>query len=90
MKKISDYSAQMEKFIREVNLPGGVLSTLYEPISYALASGGKRLRPSLLLMTADAFGGKAAEAFAPAAGIEVFHNFTLLHDDVMYNSDTRR
>ncbi len=90
MKKISDYSAQMEKYVREVNLPGGVLSTLYQPISYALASGGKRLRPSLLLMAADAFGGKAADAFSPAAGIEVFHNFTLLHDDVMDNSDTRR
>ncbi len=90
MKKISDYSALMEKYVREVNLPGGVLSTLYQPISYALASGGKRLRPSLLLMAADAFGEKASDAFAPAAGIEVFHNFTLLHDDVMDNSDTRR
>lgn len=90
MKKISDYSALMEKAIRDITLPGNELSTLYEPISYALASGGKRLRPSLLLMAADVFGGKASEAFAPAAGIEVFHNFTLLHDDVMDNSDTRR
>ncbi|MDE6716829.1 MAG: polyprenyl synthetase family protein [Muribaculaceae bacterium] len=90
MKRISDYSAQMEKSIREINLPGGILDTLYQPISYALASGGKRLRPSLLLMAADCFGGKATEAFSAAAGIEVFHNFTLLHDDVMDNSDTRR
>lgn len=90
MRKISDYSAQMEKYIRDVNFPGGVLSTLYQPISYALASGGKRLRPSLLLMAADAFGGKAVEAFSAAAGIEIFHNFTLVHDDVMDNSATRR
>ncbi|MDE6296380.1 MAG: polyprenyl synthetase family protein [Muribaculaceae bacterium] len=90
MKRISDYSAEMEKYIREITLPGGVLSTLYEPISYALASGGKRLRPSLLLMAADVFGGKTADAFPAAAGIELFHNFTLLHDDVMDNSDTRR
>ena len=90
MKKISDYSALMEKNVRDLTFPGEELSSLYSPVSYALASGGKRLRPSLLLMAADCFGGKTEEAFAPAAGIEVFHNFTLLHDDVMDNSDTRR
>ena len=90
MKKISDYSALMEKYIRDITLPGDELSSLYAPISYALSSGGKRLRPSLLLMSADAFGGKKEDAFSAAAGIEVFHNFTLLHDDVMDNSDTRR
>ncbi|MDE7412257.1 MAG: polyprenyl synthetase family protein [Muribaculaceae bacterium] len=90
MRRISDYSAQMEKAVRDITLPGGVLSTLYEPISYALASGGKRLRPSLLLMAADSFGDSASKAFSAAAGIEVFHNFTLLHDDVMDNSSTRR
>jgi len=90
MKKISDYSALMEKYIRDIKLPGGELSSLYEPITYALASGGKRLRPSLLLMAADAFGTNKGDAFKAAAGIEMFHNFTLLHDDVMDNSDTRR
>ena len=90
MKKISDYSALMEKAIRDITFPGGELASLYEPIAYALSSGGKRLRPSLLLMTADSFGGETASAFAAAAGIEVFHNFTLLHDDVMDNSETRR
>lgn len=94
MKKISDYSALIEKFIRDLEFPGGALTGLYEPISYALVSGGKRLRPSLLLMAADSFsnGGEEAvrEAYSAAAGIELFHNFTLLHDDVMDNSDTRR
>lgn len=90
MKAFSDYSALMEKAIRDMELPGGVLDTLYRPIEYALESGGKRLRPSLLLMTADAFGNAADVAFSPAAGIEVFHNFTLLHDDVMDKSDMRR
>lgn len=48
------------------------------------------MRPALMMMTADAFGGNADEASIPAAGIEMYHNFTLLHDDVMDNSDTRR
>lgn len=90
MKKISDYSALMEKAIRDIAFPGGELASLYEPIAYSLVSGGKRLRPSLLLMTADSFCGETAGAFAAAAGIEVFHNFTLLHDDVMDKSETRR
>lgn len=48
------------------------------------------MRPALMMMTADAFGGNAEAASIPAAGIEMYHNFTLLHDDVMDNSDTRR
>lgn len=90
MKAFSEYSALVEKSLRELQFPAGVLSSLYDPISYALSAGGKRLRPALLLMTADAFGGNAESAFRPAVGIEMYHNFTLLHDDVMDNSDTRR
>ncbi len=90
MKTFSEYSALVEKSLRELQFPAGVLSSLYDPISYALSAGGKRLRPALLLMTADAFGGNAESAFRPAVGIEMYHNFTLLHDDVMDNSDTRR
>ena len=90
MKTFSEYTGVIEKSLGELILPGGELASLYEPIAYALAAGGKRLRPALLLMAADAFGCKAEEAFRPAVGIEMFHNFTLLHDDVMDNSDTRR
>lgn len=90
MKKISDYSAVVEKTIRDITLPTGELASLYEPVSYAMAAGGKRLRPALLLMTADSFGGEEVNAADPAIGIELFHNFTLLHDDVMDNSETRR
>lgn len=66
--------------------------TLYTPIEYGLTAGGKRLRPALMLMTAHAFGGDDAvrKALRPAVGIETFHNFTLLHDDVMDHSDLRR
>lgn len=90
MNKISDYSAQIEKVIRDLEFPGGNLSGLYEPISYSMTAGGKRLRPSLLMMTADAFGDAASKAEKAAVGIEMFHNFTLLHDDVMDKSDMRR
>ncbi len=63
---------------------------LYAPITYGMQAGGKRLRPTLLLMAADAFGGDPDKALKAAAGIEMFHNFTLLHDDVMDKSELRR
>lgn len=88
--KFSDYTMRIEEVLQDITYPGGELSGLYEPISYALDAGGKRLRPALLLMTAEAFGGDPALAESAAAGVEMFHNFTLLHDDVMDNSDLRR
>jgi len=63
---------------------------LYEPIQYTLGLGGKRLRPTLLLAACDMFGGDIGKASAAAVGIEVFHNFTLLHDDLMDKSPLRR
>jgi len=63
---------------------------LYEPIGYTLASGGKRLRPTLALIAARVFGGKEEEVMPAALALEVFHNFTLLHDDVMDKADVRR
>lgn len=81
---------RIAKVLRDISYPGGRLAGLYEPIEYALDAGGKRLRPSLLLMTADAFGGNTEVAEEAAVGVEIFHNFTLLHDDVMDKSDLRR
>lgn len=63
---------------------------LYEPIAYTMALGGKRLRPVLTLMACETLGGNAADALNAALGIELFHNFTLLHDDVMDRADVRR
>lgn len=63
---------------------------LYLPIEYTLCSGGKRLRPSLCLMACSALGGPIEQAIAPALGLEIFHNFTLLHDDLMDNDEVRR
>ncbi|MCQ2340733.1 MAG: polyprenyl synthetase family protein [Paludibacteraceae bacterium] len=63
---------------------------LYEPIGYTLAAGGKRLRPTLCVIGAQIFGG-AEETVLPAAlALEIFHNFTLLHDDVMDKAEVRR
>jgi len=63
---------------------------LYEASRHLVDAGGKRLRPSMLLLAAEAAGGDA-EAFAPAAvSIELIHNFTLIHDDIMDNADVRR
>lgn len=90
MKTTAEYSTEIESALRSLDLPGGKLSTLYGPVAYGLSAGGKRIRPVLTLMGADAFGKSHAEAILPAIGIETFHNFTLLHDDVMDKSDMRR
>ena len=63
---------------------------LYMPIIYSMSGGGKRLRPVLLLLSAEVFGGSAEEAMPAALAVEIFHNFTLLHDDIMDNADVRR
>ncbi len=63
---------------------------LYQPIEYTMSSGGKRLRPTLLLASAEAFGAEAETVKDQCLGIEMFHNFTLLHDDVMDGADLRR
>ncbi|MDA3905642.1 MAG: polyprenyl synthetase family protein [Bacteroidales bacterium] len=63
---------------------------LYDPIIYTLAIGGKRLRPMLTMLTCDIFDGDIQQAIYPALGLETFHNFTLLHDDIMDNAPIRR
>jgi len=63
---------------------------LYGPISYTLAMGGKRLRPVMVLLACNLFTDKVEKAFPAAMAIEVFHNFTLLHDDIMDHAEMRR
>lgn len=63
---------------------------LYAPIDYTLRLGGKRIRPVLTLMACDMFGGDIKEALPQAIAIELFHNFTLVHDDIMDNAPIRR
>ena len=63
---------------------------LYEPIQYSLSQGGKRLRPLLALMGCSIFNGNLSKVVNPAIGLEIFHNFTLLHDDIMDQAPIRR
>lgn len=63
---------------------------IYEPMKYILDGGGKRIRPMLLILCCEAAGGKADDALNAATAIEILHNFTLVHDDIMDNADTRR
>ena len=64
--------------------------SLYEPVKYILESGGKRLRPLITLYISELFNGKRTVALPAAAALEIFHNFTLAHDDIMDNSSIRR
>jgi geranylgeranyl diphosphate synthase, type II len=68
------------------NLP----KSLYDPCQYALETGGKRLRPFLVIMSAQAVGGKPKSVYNAAMAVEILHNFTLIHDDIMDNADIRR
>lgn len=63
---------------------------LYEPIAYTMSAGGKRVRPQLAMIACEMFGGKPEEVAPVAMALEVFHNFTLLHDDVMDHASVRR
>ena len=89
MKPFQEYLDTVNQAIAAIPYPDQPRQ-LYEPISYHMALGGKRVRPVLTLMACDAMGGDPAVAINAAVGIEMFHNFTLLHDDVMDNADVRR
>ena len=64
--------------------------SLYDPCGYALETGGKRLRPFLVMLSAKAVGGKFSNVSNAALAVEILHNFTLIHDDIMDNADIRR
>jgi len=89
MRKLEDLQALIANSVGELKFPI-YPAELYEPISYILSIGGKRMRPALLLMACDLFGGDVEAALSPALAIEVFHNFTLMHDDIMDNAPIRR
>lgn len=87
--KTEYFSDIIESAIKRIDYPAEPRG-LYEPIRYTLEGGGKRLRPVLLLAAAAAYGLTPEKAVTQALGIEMFHNFTLLHDDVMDKADVRR
>lgn len=88
MKTIKEYSAIINSAIAGMSY--GEPKSLFNPISYTMEGEGKRLRPVLTLAVADALGVDVDKAVKPALGMELYHNFTLLHDDIMDNSPTRR
>ena len=89
MNELSDLQALISDAVNKLTFPEHP-GQLYDPISYILSLGGKRMRPALLLMACELFGGDANKAIPPALAIEVFHNFTLMHDDIMDNAPLRR
>src|SRR5471030_1926198 len=89
MKKLEDLQAIISEAVKKLDFPE-YPAELYEPISYILSLGGKRMRPALLLLACDLFDGDVDAAVQPALAIEVFHNFTLMHDDIMYKAPLRR
>ena len=89
MKSIQELSSLISGELSSIKYPKNPLS-LYEPIEYILDLGGKRMRPILVLMAHQLFGKNIEKAIPPALAIEIFHNFTLLHDDIMDNAPLRR
>jgi geranylgeranyl diphosphate synthase type II len=89
--ELSRYSQLIEETLSEFSrtLPQSP-EGLYEPMRYTLANGGKRMRPLLVLAGAGLFTRKVEPALPAALGIELFHNFTLLHDDIMDQAPLRR
>lgn len=89
MVTLKEISALIDQGIANLSIPAKP-EGLYGPIRYTMESGGKRLRPTLLLTCAAACGGDIKKSLPQALGLEMFHNFTLLHDDVMDNAEVRR
>ncbi|WP_214225150.1 polyprenyl synthetase family protein [Pedobacter sp. B4-66] len=89
MHSPSELLKHVEQAISEIQYPT-YPGNLYEPISYIMSLGGKRVRPTMLLMAVDLFSGDIIKALPAAMAIETFHNFTLIHDDIMDNAPLRR
>lgn len=89
MQAIAKQSAYLETEISRLDFPAQP-SNLYDPLRYFLKLGGKRMRPMLTLMGAELFGAPAPNALHAALAVEIFHNFSLIHDDIMDEAPLRR
>ena len=89
MEKIKQLQQDFADFLAQTDL-NGQPKELYEPISYTLLQSGKRLRPVLCLLANEMFDGDEQQALWPALALETFHNFTLIHDDIMDKAPLRR
>ena len=86
---MKDYIQIFEDFLKK-EIDHNTPKNLYDPVKYILDSGGKRLRPLITLFITDLFTGNIKNALPASAALEIFHNFTLAHDDIMDNSLMRR
>lgn len=89
MQKIESYTRLIENTLARQDFDSEP-AELYAPISYILSLGGKRLRPAMVLAACDLYGGELSDAVMPALGIEIFHNFSLIHDDILDKAPLRR
>ncbi len=89
MNTYTHYYQLIEKAIAENKVIGNPIE-LYEPVNYMMGLGGKRLRPVLVLMANELFGGNGQDALPAALAVEMFHNFSLVHDDIMDKALIRR
>lgn len=89
MKKIEIFQRQIKDYLEDLDFEKSP-PELYQPMKYAITMGGKRLRPLLTLIACDMFGGKTEKALHAAVAFEIFHNFTLVHDDIMDKAPLRR
>ena len=89
MNKFNDYIKDLNDYIDKYLL-SNYPSNLYDPVKYVLQNGGKRVRPLFTLFISDLFSEKINNALPAAASLEIFHNFTLVHDDIMDNAIIRR
>lgn len=90
MQSFQELAAAFESRIAARPLFPAEPSTLYEPLRYFIALGGKRIRPVLCLMGAELFDAVTDDAWHAATAVELFHNFTLIHDDIMDKAPLRR
>ena len=86
---LTQYQTAFLSYMKE-QLPEKSPASLYEPVSYIMQLDGKRIRPVLALLAADAVGGSFKNALPAALAVEVFHNFSLVHDDIMDDAPLRR
>ncbi|MDR2914222.1 MAG: polyprenyl synthetase family protein [Tannerella sp.] len=89
MLSVEQISERVESEISKIDFEMSP-QCLFEPIKYILALGGKRIRPSMTIIASNIYNDNIEKAIKPALGMEVFHNFTLLHDDLMDQADKRR
>ena len=89
METIKQLQQDFADFLAKTNF-NGQPKELYEPIAYTILQSGKRLRPMLCLLANEMFGGDEQQALWPALALETFHNFTLIHDDIMDKAPMRR